>query len=79
MCIVPVLDAFYQTFDLSACARLFSLVLFFVGGAETYITYSILIFLPGRLQFFETSIDPTVRHTLWTQVPLKTKTTICFK
>merc|ERR1719204_101881 len=22
----------------------------------------------GRLQFFETSIDPTVRHTLWTQV-----------
>ena len=27
------------------------------------------IFLPGRLQFFETSFDPTVRHTLWTQVP----------
>ena len=25
-------------------------------------------FQPGRLQFFETSFDPTVRHTLWTQV-----------
>jgi len=24
--------------------------------------------LRGRIQFFETSFDPTVRHTVWTQV-----------
>ena len=31
----------------------------------------ILSFQPGRLQFFETSFDPTVRHTVWTQVQHK--------
>ena len=58
MCIVPVLDAFYQTFDLSACARLFSLVLFFVGGAETYITYSILIFYQGAYNSLKRLLIP---------------------
>ena len=62
-------DAFFYT----SGGSLFSSFIYFVGNPALHVKYFVIHrfdfdFLPGRLQFFETSFDPTVRHTLWTQV-----------